>query len=293
VLSQDQSATPLDSAMVYAYDEKTGALLDSALTDKTGRYDLSLPFDHDYKIVVKKEGYDLLDDKLKFTTHGRPMGVDTLDIALWKRELFASGQIYSNETHLPLTGVTVTVFDLKDSTEQSYRLDSISKYMVPIKPNRKYRIEFNKIGYIKTGLDLNTDRQMRGVILNDIVIEEEYLENAIIRFEYNKSTMTEESIEQLKPIVMALRKLPTATVFIGAHADSRGSSAYNQMLSEKRAKFAVNYFLSKGISAKRLTARGFGESLLLNRCSDVETCEEVEHSVNRRVEVKLQKAVQK
>ncbi len=289
VMAHDKSDEPIEGAMIYAIDQKTGAVLDSAMTDQNGKYDLGLPYDHDYKIVVKKEGYDLLDD-LDFTTHGRPMGVDTLNVPLWKRELFASGHIYSNETHEPAKGVTITLFDLGDNSTFTVTLDSLSEYKLPLMPNHKYRIEFSKPGHITSTLQLDTKNQYRGIILNDIVIEADFIDSAIVRFGYNKSTLTAESIEELKPILMALKKLPDATLFIGAHADARGSSAYNQVLSENRARFVVNYLTSQGVNRKRMTFKGFGETLILNRCVDTVQCEEVEHAVNRRVEIKLQKA---
>ncbi len=288
VIAYDKTGDPIDGATIYAIDQKTGNILDSAVTDSKGRYDLSLPYDHDYKIVVKKEGYDLLNDT-EFATHGRPMGTDTLNVSLWKRELFAKGRLYSNETQQPLTGVTVRLFDLTDNKVDTLALTNRSEYTLPLKPNKKYRMEFSKPDYVTAELSLNTDGQLRGEILNDILLVQESIENTIIHFDYKKSVITDASIVLMKPLVSTLRKFPDATLNIGAHADSRGSIPYNQRLSDDRARNTVQYFVSQGISRKRITAIGFGETLLLNRCSDESTCEEVEHSINRRAEIKVQK----
>lgn len=288
LLTYGKTGEPIEGAMVYAIDKKTGAVLDSAFTDDKGGYGLTLPFDKDYDIVAKKEGYDMLKD-LNYSTLNKTMGVDSLNMELWKRELFAKGSIYSNETQLSLTGVSVRLIDLGNNKEEILMLDNLSEYMFPLFPNKKYRLEFSKPDYITQVITLNTEGQVRGVILNDISMAEESINDAIIHFDYNKSIITEESKGKMKLIFHTLNKYPKSTLNIGAHADSRGSFAYNQRLSDNRASSTVKYFVSQGISRKRIVAKGFGEKLLLNRCSDAETCEEVEHSVNRRAEIKVQK----
>ncbi|WP_440881789.1 OmpA family protein [Tenacibaculum sp. C7A-26P2] len=71
-------------------------------------------------------------------------------------------------------------------------------------------------------------------------------------------------------------------VAIESHTDSRGSKTSNQSLSERRARAVVNYLISKGINPSRLTANGYGENRLTNRCADGVSCTEREHSANRR-----------
>lgn len=71
-------------------------------------------------------------------------------------------------------------------------------------------------------------------------------------------------------------------VFIESHTDMRGTKRDNQDLSERRAKAVVDYLITKGINASQLYAKGFGESRLLNKCTDGVACSESEHAVNRR-----------
>ncbi len=76
------------------------------------------------------------------------------------------------------------------------------------------------------------------------------------------------------------------SITINAHTDSKGSDAYNQTLSESRAKSAYQYLLKKGIPATQLTYKGFGESELLEKC---EKCSAEQDQRNRRVEFKIVK----
>ncbi len=71
-------------------------------------------------------------------------------------------------------------------------------------------------------------------------------------------------------------------VAIESHTDSRGSKTSNQSLSERRAQAVVNYLISKGINPSQLTANGYGENRLTNRCADGVSCTEREHAANRR-----------
>jgi len=63
--------------------------------------------------------------------------------------------------------------------------------------------------------------------------------------------------EQVLPV---LRKNADLRLRIDGHTDSRGSEAYNQSLSERRAQSVKDYLVGAGISADRLEVRGFGES---------------------------------
>ena len=287
LLAYDTIGDPVEGATIYAIDQKTGDILDSDITDSDGRYGLNLPFDKDYKIVVKKDGYDMLND-LSYSTQGSPMGIDSLNALLWKRDLFAKGHIYSNETQQPLAGVTVTVFDLTTNQSDTIHLNNLTEYTLPLIPNKKYRLEFSKPDYVTANITINTDGMIRGNLLNDVVLMQESIDAVVIYFDYDKSIITQESRHLMKPLVDTLKKFPKSTLNIGAHADSRGSVSYNQSLSDDRARNTRKYFTSQGISAKRIAAKGFGEKLLLNQCSDGVACEEQQHTLNRRAEIKVQ-----
>jgi len=70
---------------------------------------------------------------------------------------------------------------------------------------------------------------------------------------------------------------------IESHTDSRGRDKYNLKLSDRRAKSTREYIISRGIDASRIeSAKGFGETRLLNECGNRSKCSEEEHQVNRR-----------
>ncbi len=81
-----------------------------------------------------------------------------------------------------------------------------------------------------------------------------------VHFETNSAELTGDSIAILDRAVATLKKRADIRVEVAAHTDSIGSAAYNQALSERRAKSVMDYLTSHGIAADRLTAKGYGES---------------------------------
>lgn len=105
-----------------------------------------------------------------------------------------------------------------------------------------------------------------------------------ILFEYNKSDLLFESKIVLDRLAELLKE-SGARVELSAHTDSRGNDAYNLRLSQRRAESCIQYLTSQGVAINQLSAKGYGESKIKNRCRNGVTCNEEEHTLNRRVEI--------
>ena len=81
-----------------------------------------------------------------------------------------------------------------------------------------------------------------------------------IFYDFNKATLRPESATALDKLVQTLNENPNVTIELSAHTDCRGSDQYNERLSQRRAESVVNYLISHGIAADRLTPKGYGES---------------------------------
>jgi outer membrane protein OmpA-like peptidoglycan-associated protein len=103
-----------------------------------------------------------------------------------------------------------------------------------------------------------------------------------IYFDIDKSKIRKDAIIELEKIIEVLTQNPKIKIEIGSHTDSRQSKVYNQKLSQRRAKSTLEYLVKRGIEKNRLTAKGYGESQLVNQCKDGINCTEVEHQLNRR-----------
>ncbi|SHL21205.1 OmpA family protein [Xylanibacter ruminicola] len=81
-----------------------------------------------------------------------------------------------------------------------------------------------------------------------------------IFYDFNKATLRPESKQALDELVQLLNENPNITIELSAHTDCRGSEAYNEQLSQRRAESVVAYLIAHGIAADRLTPKGYGES---------------------------------
>ena len=105
-----------------------------------------------------------------------------------------------------------------------------------------------------------------------------------IYFDYDKANIRKDAAEQLAKIVAIMKEYPTMKVDVRLHTDSRGSDKYNLALSQRRAKSTIKWIVSHGIKKNRITGKGYGETQLVNGCSNGVPCTEEEHQANRRSE---------
>ena len=86
-------------------------------------------------------------------------------------------------------------------------------------------------------------------------------------------------------MVAVWEKYPNMVIKIESHTDSRGPSAYNDYLSDKRAKATKAYLVSRGIDASKIaSAIGYGEQYPINDCKGGPGCDRTKHQQNRRSE---------
>ena len=124
--------------------------------------------------------------------------------------------------------------------------------------------------------------------LDELIIEKPIvIEN--IYYDYDKWFIREDAKPELDKLVKIMEDNPRIIVELSSHTDSRASGRYNIVLSDKRAHAAVEYILTKGISQDRISAKGYGETKLLNDCKDNVECTEEQHQINRRTEFKVTK----
>ncbi len=103
--------------------------------------------------------------------------------------------------------------------------------------------------------------------------------NSKILFGFDQSALTADAQASLNKLVDILQKYPNTNIEVQGHTDSKGSTNYNQALSERRASTVSYYISGNGIVTSRLTINGFGETMpkYSNTTEDGQT-------QNRRVE---------
>ncbi|MBC7388685.1 MAG: OmpA family protein [Opitutaceae bacterium] len=208
----------------------------------------------------------------------------------------------NNETgnDIPLEGVTVKMLNEKDSIIHEFTSKTEGKMVLPVQTEKNYSFVATKKGFftkrqtfstvgrtvpqfqLKDSLNVitfETDLDLDSIILEKEIV----LDN--IYYDYNKADIRTDAAKELDKLVGILKDNPEISIELGSHTDSRGNNDYNLKLSQRRAESAVNYMVSKEISAEWVTAIGYGEEKHL--VEDATT--EEEHQMNRRTEFKVVK----
>lgn len=107
-----------------------------------------------------------------------------------------------------------------------------------------------------------------------------------IYYDYNKWNIRPDAALELDKMVKLLIDNPTYKIEFGSHTDCRGDDAYNQKLSENRAKSVLKYCTLRDISPARLSFKGYGETQPKVNCECTQ-CTEEQHQLNRRTEFKV------
>jgi len=132
----------------------------------------------------------------------------------------------------------------------------------------------------------NQPIKLSDTIKQSIIKESEKLKNEIVLnnifFDFNKASLRPESKTELENLIKLMNDNPNIKIEISGHADNIGSSAYNQKLSESRAKAVVDYLIEHGIERSRLSHMGYGFDKPIAP-NDTEEGRQI----NRRVEFKI------
>lgn len=198
-----------------------------------------------------------------------------------------------SEQILPYT--EVTLYDDQHNAIQTIETDENGQYSFDVENKKTYSVRADKIGYKPNEKAKNINDTDCKIQL-DLAIEKDKCKVAIgddlgkcfdikwIYFDLNKSDITTEATLDLSKILIVMNDYPSMKIDIRSHTDSRASLKYNQNLSDKRAKSTKDWLIQNGINANRLTSKGYGETQLVNKCSDSVKCTEKEHKQNRRSE---------
>lgn len=210
-------------------------------------------------------------------------------------EQLLAGIVRDSETGKPLSNAKVTVFSSDFKLLKEIIADASGEYSFEAECGKRYRVRAEKIEYNtlekaieipensgETQLDFDLESKIKAIgkdgdIAKAFAIKE-------ILFDLDKFNIRSDAAIDIEKIIDVMKQYPKMKVDIRSHTDSRASHAYNAKLSENRAKSTMEYMISEGIERGRLTAKGYGETKLLNKCADGVQCSEAEHQQNRRSE---------
>jgi outer membrane protein OmpA-like peptidoglycan-associated protein len=161
-------------------------------------------------------------------------------------------------------------------------------YMTEI-PVGSYAVKVTSEGYLAQTAAVVLQKDKPLVKDFELVAEGMSITLRGIYFDFDKATIKPESRPALEDAAEILKENPGIRVEIQGHTDSKGSDAYNQNLSERRAQSVVNFLVTQlSIDRARLVARGYGEGMPIATNDTDEG-----RALNRRVEFLILESKQK
>lgn len=151
-------------------------------------------------------------------------------------------------------------------------------YVDQLKPMEKKEVSFEIVKEMEVIVDGNVVTIKEGDDLTD------KLKLKPIYFDFNGYNIRQSSKKELEKVISLMKDRPHISIQVNSYTDSRGRDEFNMKLSKNRAKSTVNYIIKGGIAKERISGEGYGETQLLNHCSNGVKCTEQEHELNRRSE---------
>lgn len=257
-------------------DDEWGEVVNMMRNVNTSYDDFGLSVDHDL-------GTGLL-------SSNRPGGFGSDDIyafELKRKMLTICGKVVDPENN-PVAGATV--FFLNNTRNEVLILKSDSKgaYCTEVEANTQYTILGKKTAYIDNCLQHDIPEE--AINPDDLVLMpyevDQVFELENIYYDLDKWYIRPDAEPPLDNLVRIMQEHPIS-IELGSHTDCRASDEYNIDLSQKRAESVIRYIILNGINSARMTAKGYGETLLVNECADGVECTEEQHQMNRRTEFRV------
>lgn len=259
-------------------------------TPENMKYPINTASD-DFGLIMEKDG-----KKGYFTSNrGTNGGADQI-YSLEERDirLILDGLVTDKYTHKPLGNVSIELLNKITNQKEFITTTPDGKFTSKLEHNAEFIVTGVYPQYFTATKPVSThNRQLMETIPLILELEEIVVDKAIVMeniyYDVNKWFIRPDAATELDKLVIILEENPQISIELSSHTDSRSSDQYNLVLSQRRADAAVEYIVSKGISNDRITAKGYGETKLINECGNDVKCTEEKHQANRRTEFKVTK----
>lgn len=263
-------------------------------------YPMNTRFD-DFGYITKDDGQNGYLSSDRRNEHGKD-DIYSVSRSLLKKEvvkpkapaLKLQGFVFGAADKDPIPACAVVILNEKTSIGIKVRTDMQGQFVQELQPESEYVVSAanttikGKCNEAKARIS-TVGLQMDSTLIVSIPVycEGDVISVADIYYDLNKFDIRPDAEKILDKLLKVMSDYPNMVIELRSHTDSRGSSAANQILSDNRAKAAADYLYSKGIQRSRILSKGYGESMLLNKCADGVPCPEEEHQKNRRTEFKV------
>ncbi len=197
------------------------------------------------------------------------------------------GIVRDRATKQPLKA-QIELYELaKNELRSVVSSDSLTgNYLIVLTQGADYGLYVNSTGYLFKSLNFNYEASAVEPLVIDVDLDKASTGATVILnnifFDTDKFDLREKSITELDKISRFLNENPAIRVEISGHTDDQGAVAYNQQLSQKRAKAVGDYLVTRGVQPSRLKEIGYGSKKPLKPNDS-----EANRQANRRIEFQI------
>jgi len=214
-------------------------------------------------------------------------------------EQLVEGTVQDKKTDALIPNATVILLDGEGKELDRTTVGADAAFKFELDCEQEYLVRAEKATYASDEKRFTTPNRKQELKLQLLLDKDEIeinpcddlakiLDIPIIYFDFDKFNIRYDAEIELQKVLAVMTKYPSMKIDIRSHTDCRATMAYNNTLSENRAQSTRNYLIKNGITADRLTAKGYGETRLVNDCgcepTNTSSCSEAEHQLNRRSE---------
>lgn len=262
-------------------------------------YPINTQFDEN-SLMVSPDG------EIGFFASNREGGFGDLDIYYFimpeklrpTKTLYFDGIVFDATSKAPLAG-KFKLIDVNTGKEIIVsEADKVTgEFMVSLPLNREYalNVEYPGYNFFSQNFNMTNPDSLESIHMDVPMIPVGNATPVVLAnvfFDLNKATLRPASFVELNKLRDFLNQNPTMKIEIGGHTDTRGDDKVNQALSDARAKSVMDYLVQQGITATRLTSKGYGETKTVISDEEIaklktEKQKEAAHQKNRRTEYKF------
>jgi outer membrane protein OmpA-like peptidoglycan-associated protein/tetratricopeptide (TPR) repeat protein len=203
------------------------------------------------------------------------------------KTLYVKGYVTDAKTQKGLPCTVELTSDSSQKVLSDVQTDETGFYFITLPVGKNYTFTVNRKGYLFYSDVFNlADKQSDSTYEKNISLQPVELNATVrmknIQYATNSFQLEPVSLIELNKLIQLMNDNPSLKIQINGYTDNVGNDADNLKLSENRAKAVVDFLITKGIDAKRMTWKGFGETQ-----SITDNSTEQGRALNRRTEFKI------
>ncbi|MBL4744951.1 MAG: OmpA family protein [Flavobacteriaceae bacterium] len=293
MVRSESSNTPLKEVNVEL--SKDGEFIKTIQTNAAGKFTFDLSCNSVFTVSLQKENYKKIMRAIETDSNDKKAGAFEFQLKRLGCTQLLEGIVKNSYTNKVESGVILQFFTsekliktITTGADGTFTFNTDCKKSYKVTTSKKFYTDGSQ--YFVSGIKNNSKihKTIKVSPILDFVQVREILMLKVnpnnLTFVLNKNTLTPALLKELYKITALMEKHPYIRLEINIHTDSRANDSFNMSLSKQRAKTIIEYLINNGISSDRLTGDGYGETQLLNHCSNGVKCKNYEHLKNKRVE---------